>query len=46
MLRIDNICRRLIAEDDKIPIGEMSYYNIRNDTAEIGIKICDFYQNE
>lgn len=38
----DNICRRLIVEYDKIPIGEMSYYNVGNDTAEIGIKICDF----
>lgn len=38
----DNVCRRLIIECDKNPIGEMSYYNIGNDTAEIGIKICDF----
>ena len=38
----DNVCRRLIIEYDKIPIGEMSYYNIGNDTTEIGIKICDF----
>lgn len=38
----DNICRRLIIEHENIPIGEMSYYNAGNDTAEIGIKICDF----
>ena len=38
----DNICRRLIVEYDKIPFGEMSYYNVGNNTAEIGIKICDF----
>ena len=38
----DDICRRLMIEYDKIPIGEMSYYNVGNDTAEIGIKICDF----
>lgn len=38
----DDVCRRLIVEHDKMPIGEMSYYNVGNDTAEIGIKICDF----
>ena len=38
----DDICRRLIIEYDEIPIGEMNYYNVGNDTAEIGIKICDF----
>ena len=37
----DGICRRLIIECDKIPIGEMNYYNVGNNTAEIGIKICD-----
>ena len=43
----DNICRRLIVEYDKIPFGEMSYYNVGNNTAEIGIKICDFsFQNK
>lgn len=38
----DDVCRRLIVEHDKMPIGEMVYYNVGNDTAEIGIKICDF----
>ena len=38
----DNICRRLMIEYNKIPIGEMNYCNVGNDTAEIGIKICDF----
>jgi len=35
----DNVCRGLIIEYDKISIGEMSYYNVGNDTAEIGIKV-------
>ncbi|MCI9532446.1 MAG: GNAT family N-acetyltransferase [Lachnospiraceae bacterium] len=39
---VEGICRRLIIEYDRIPIGEMSYFNVGNDTAEIGIKICDF----
>lgn len=34
--------RRLMIEFDKRPVGEMSYYRIDEDTAEIGIKICDF----
>ena len=38
----DNICRRLIIEYGKMPIGEMSYYNVGNDTAEIGIKFAIF----
>lgn len=38
----DEKCRRLIIEFDNNPIGEMSYYNVGDDTAEIGIKICDF----
>ena len=38
----DNLHRRLIIEVDKIPVGEMNYCNKGNDTAEIGIKICDF----
>ncbi len=38
----DDIGRRLILEYDKIPIGEMSYRRVGKDTAEIGIKICDF----
>ena len=33
--------RRLIIECKGCPIGEMNYRNMGNDTAEIGIKICD-----
>lgn len=42
----DNTRRRLIIEAENVPIGEMSYYNIGNKTAEIGIKICDFSMQE
>ena len=35
----DDICRRLIIAHSKIPIGEMSYYNVGNDTVEIEIKV-------
>ena len=38
----DNICRRQIVEYEKIPGGEVSYFNVGNNMAEIGIKICDF----
>lgn len=38
----DDSHRRLIIELDNTPIGEMSYLNEGNHTAEIGIKICDF----
>lgn len=38
----DDTRRRLIIEADNAPVGEMSYHNIGNKTAEIGIKICDF----
>ena len=38
----DDTRRRLIMEADNVPIGEMSYCNRGNKTAEIGIKICDF----
>jgi len=37
----DEVGRVLIIEADSLPIGEMSYRNIGNHTAEIGIKICD-----
>jgi len=37
----DNSKRRLIIENEKIPIGEMSYYNLGDNIAEIGIKICE-----
>lgn len=33
--------RRLIIEADGLPIGEMSYRTVAEQTAEIGIKICD-----
>lgn len=35
---------RLILEIDAIPAGEMSYSTVADDVAEIGIKICDFNQ--
>jgi len=38
--------RRLIMEHGGDTIGEMSYRNIGNRTAEIGIKICDFSSQE
>jgi len=39
--------RTLIIEQGNIPIGEMCYRNIGDETAEIGIKICDFnFQNK
>lgn len=38
----DDTGRRLIIEVDQTPVGEMSYGNMGNDTAETGIKICDF----
>ena len=42
----DNTYRRLIIEADNLPVGEMNYRNIGNNTAEIGIKICDFSKQE
>lgn len=39
----DKTKRRLIIIKDTVPIGEMSYYNLDNNIAEIGIKICDTY---
>lgn len=38
----DGTRRLLIIESDDTPIGEMNYRNTGNNTAEIGIKICDF----
>ncbi|HEX3023017.1 MAG TPA: GNAT family protein [Lachnospiraceae bacterium] len=37
----DSSGRRLILEVDGIAVGEMNYSNIGNQTAEIGIKICN-----
>lgn len=34
--------RRLMIEYDSKAIGEMNYRNVGNNTAELGIKICDF----
>ena len=33
--------RRLLVEYDHMPIGEMSYRNLENESAEMGIKICE-----
>lgn len=38
----DDTHRRLIIELENIPIGEMNYRNVGENTAEIGIKICNF----
>ena len=38
----DEHCRRLVIELDGRPIGEMNYRRKDEITAEIGIKICDF----
>jgi RimJ/RimL family protein N-acetyltransferase len=42
----DETRRRLIIEYCNTPIGEMAYYNKGNGVAEIGIKICDFDEQE
>lgn len=42
----DTTQRRLIIEYDAHPIGEMSFYNRGERTAEIGIKICEFRYQE
>ena len=42
----DDTVRRLILEYQHRPIGEMSFRRLEQDTAEIGIKICEAaYQN-
>ena len=38
----DDSGRRLIIEFANVPIGEMNYHHVGDNTAEIGIKICDF----
>lgn len=38
--------RRLILEIYGDPVGEMNYRTVANNIAEIGIKICDFNQQE
>lgn len=42
----DETRRRLMIEIDGRPAGEMNYSNLGEGTAEIGIKICDFSQQE
>lgn len=42
----DETTRRLIIEKNGVPIGEMNYKNMGNSAAEIGIKICEFDQQE
>ena len=42
----DETTRRWIIEIDGSPSGEMNYRNKGNETAEIGIKICDFTKQE
>jgi RimJ/RimL family protein N-acetyltransferase len=42
----DDTHRRHIVEFNDKPIGEMNYRNKGSGTAEIGIKICDFSQQE
>lgn len=39
-------CRRLIIERNNTAIGEMIYFRKDEDTAEIGIKICDFQKHD
>ncbi|UNK19517.1 GNAT family N-acetyltransferase [Paenibacillus sp. N3/727] len=38
--------RLLILEIDGVPVGEMNYRTVVDNVAEIGIKICDFNQQE
>ena len=40
----DRVHRRMIIELAGVPIGETSYGNVSDGIAEIGIKICDFSQ--
>ena len=42
----DETMRLLIIESSGKPIGEMNYSNLGSGIAEIGIKICDFTQQE
>jgi RimJ/RimL family protein N-acetyltransferase len=42
----DNIHRRLIIEVNSLPVGEMNFRRKDKETAEIGIKICDFEKQE
>lgn len=42
----DDTYRRLMIEQDNLPIGEMSCRNMGNGIAEIGIKICETDKQE
>lgn len=42
----DETHRRLIIEVDNAPAGEMNYRNLGGQTAEIGVKICDFSRQD
>ena len=42
----DETLRRLIIEIDGAPAGEMCFENMSDNTARIGIKICDFSKQE
>ena len=42
----DQTRRRLILEVENVPVGEMNFSNRGSNIAEIGIKICDFSQQE
>lgn len=42
----DSTGRRLIAEMDHVPIGELNYRDRGDRIAEIGIKICDFSKQD
>jgi RimJ/RimL family protein N-acetyltransferase len=46
LLSYDTSSRRFILEIDSIPVGEMNYSKVGEQIAEIGIKICDFTQQE
>ncbi|MCL6603734.1 MAG: GNAT family N-acetyltransferase [Paenibacillus sp.] len=46
-LETDNdLNHRLVLEIAAVPVGEMNYRTVENNVAEIGIKICDFSQQE
>lgn len=42
----NDLNRRLILEISAVPVGEMNYRTAENNVAEIGIKICDFSQQD
>ncbi|MEK5253069.1 GNAT family protein [Paenibacillus sp. FSL F4-0125] len=46
LLADTDLNRRLILDIDGVPIGEMNYRSIADGTAEIGIKICDYNEQD